>query len=70
MISIGEQTAKVDEVAEKIAAYYEEQVDDMISGLSKMLEPVILVVMGLGVGGLVAAVMQPIMNLTDVGKSL
>jgi len=35
-----------------------------------MLEPVILVVMGLGVGGLVAAVMQPIMNLTDVGKSL
>jgi len=70
MISIGEQTAKVDEVAEKIAAYYEEQVDDMISGLSRMLEPVILVVMGLGVGGLVAAVMQPIMNLTDVGKSL
>ncbi len=70
MITIGEQTAKVDEVAEKIADYYEEQVDDMISGLSKMLEPVILVIMGVGVGGLVAAVMQPIMNLTDVGNAL
>ncbi len=70
MITIGEQTAKVDEVAEKIAEYYEEQVDDMISGLSKLMEPVILVVMGLSVGGLVAAIMQPIMNLTDVGKAL
>ena len=70
MITIGEQTAKVDEVADKIADYYEEQVDDMISGLSKLLEPVILVVMGLGVGGLVAAVMQPIMSLTDVGNAM
>lgn len=70
MITVGEQTAKVDEVADKIAEYYEEQVDDMISGLSKLMEPVILVVMGVSVGGLVAAIMQPIMNLTDVGKAL
>jgi len=70
MISVGEQTAKVDEVCEKIAEFYEEQVDDMISGLSKMLEPAILVVMGLSVGGLVAAIMQPIMSLTDVANAL
>ncbi len=66
MISVGEQTANISEVADKIADFYEAQVDDMIGNLSKMLEPVILVVMGLIVGGLVAAVMQPIMNLTDV----
>ncbi|MFA6528684.1 MAG: type II secretion system F family protein [Candidatus Gracilibacteria bacterium] len=70
MITVGEQTAKVDEVADKIAEFYEEQVDETIKGLSKMLEPVILVVMGVTVGGLVAAVMQPIMDLTDVGKAL
>lgn len=70
MITVGEQTAKVSEVSEKIADFYEEQVDDMVKGLSKLLEPFILVVMGLAVGGLVAAVMQPIMNLTDVGNVL
>ena len=70
MISIGEQTAKVDEVAMKIAEFYEEQVDETVKGLSKLMEPMILVVMGLVVGGLVAAVMQPIMNLTDVGNAL
>ncbi|HAU39943.1 MAG: type II secretion system protein, type IV pilus assembly protein PilC [Candidatus Peregrinibacteria bacterium GW2011_GWF2_43_17] len=70
MISVGEQTAKVDEVCEKVAEFYEDQVDDMISGLSKMLEPAILVIMGLSVGGLVAAIMQPIMSLTDVADAL
>lgn len=70
MITVGEQTAKVDEVAVKIAEFYEEQVDETVKGLSKLMEPIILVVMGLVVGGLVAAVMQPIMNLTDVGNAL
>ena len=70
MITVGEQTAKLDEIADKIAMFYEEQVDETIKGLSKMLEPVILVIMGVTVGGLVAAVMQPIMNLTDVGQAL
>ncbi len=54
----------------KVAEFYEDQVDDMISGLSKMLEPAILVIMGLTVGGLVAAIMQPIMSLTDVANVL
>lgn len=70
MITVGEQTAKVDEVAVKIAEFYEEQVDETVKGLYKLMEPIILVVMGLVVGGLVAAVMQPIMNLTDVGNAL
>ncbi|MBU1019335.1 MAG: type II secretion system F family protein [Patescibacteria group bacterium] len=70
MITVGEQTANVSEVADKIADFYEEQVDDRVTNLSKLLEPIILVVMGLVVGGLVAAVMQPIMSLTDVGNVL
>lgn len=68
MILVGEQTANLSEVATKIAEHYEGQVDVMVSSLSKLLEPVILVVMGGSVGFLVAAIMQPIMALSDLSS--
>jgi len=68
MILVGEQTANMSEVSYKIADYYEEQVDTMVSTLSKLMEPFILVVMGLVVGFIVAAIMQPVMSLSDVSS--
>jgi len=68
MILVGEQTANISEVSSKIADYYEMQVDTAVGALSKLMEPIILVVMGGGVGFIVAAIMQPIMALSDVSS--
>ncbi|MFT7184458.1 MAG: type IV pilus assembly protein PilC [Oceanicoccus sp.] len=70
MITIGEQTSNLTEVSTKIADYYEDEVDTAVSSLSKLMEPVILVVMGAGVGFIVAAIMQPIMALSDLSGAL
>lgn len=66
MIAVGEQTAQLDVLTNKIADYYEEQVDNYVKGLMKMLEPVIMVVIGVVVGGMVAAIMLPIMDLASL----
>ncbi len=66
MIAIGEQTAELHKVAGKIADYYEDEVDQMASNMSKLLEPIIMGVMGVVVGGLIVSVMQPIFSLLDV----
>lgn len=68
MVLVGEQTANLSEVSSKIAAHYEDQVDTAVAGLSKLMEPVILVVMGGAVGFIVAAIMQPIMALSDLSS--
>ncbi len=70
MILVGERTANVTEVANKIADFYEDEVDNSVSTLSKLMEPVILVVMGASVGFIVAAVMQPIIALSDLSSSV
>ena len=66
MLEVGEATAQVDEIAAKIAKFYEEEVDTAVAGISKIIEPIILIVIGLSVGAVVAAIMLPIMRLTDL----
>jgi type IV pilus assembly protein PilC len=68
MVLVGEQTANLVEVCNKIADFYETEVDNMVSTLSKLMEPIILVVMGGTVGFVVAAIMQPIMALSDISS--
>lgn len=67
MISVGEQTAQLDTITQKIAEYYEDEVDTVVQGLSKALEPVIIVVLGAVVGVIITAIMLPIIQLADVG---
>lgn len=66
MISVGEQTAQLDSIVGKIAEYYEEEIDVTVASLSKLLEPMLLVVLGVVVGGIVAAIMLPIIQLTTI----
>ncbi len=66
MIEIGEQTAHLDVVTEKVAALYDDEVDAMIQGLTKAFEPILLIMIGLVVGGMVAAIMLPIMDMSNV----
>ncbi len=67
MIEIGEQTAHLDVVTEKIANLYDDEVDSMVKGLTKTFEPVLIIVIGIVVGGMVAAIMLPIMDLSNIG---
>jgi type IV pilus assembly protein PilC len=70
MILVGEKTANIVEVSGKIADFYEDEVDNAVASLSKLMEPVILVVMGGVVGFIVAAIMQPIIGLSDLSSSI
>jgi type IV pilus assembly protein PilC len=66
MIEVGEQTAQLENVTLKIAAFYDEEVDNVVKALTKIMEPLIIVIIGVTVGGLVAAIMLPIIQLTNI----
>ncbi|MEK7544862.1 MAG: type II secretion system F family protein [Patescibacteria group bacterium] len=68
MIQVGEQTAHLETVCEKVAQFYDDEVDALVKGLTKAFEPIMLIVIGIVVGGMVAAVMLPIMDLSNVGN--
>jgi type IV pilus assembly protein PilC len=66
MIQIGEESGTLETMLTKIADFYEADLDQMISYLSKMLEPLIMVILGVVIGGLVIAMYLPIFKLGDV----
>jgi len=70
MIDVGEKTAQLGEITEKVAEFYEEEVDTAVAGISKIIEPIILVIVGLTVGTVVAAIMLPIMKLANLSGAL
>ena len=63
MIAVGEETGGLDEMLLKIADFYEEEVDVAVAGLTSVLEPIMIVVLGTVVGGMVIAMYLPIFNL-------
>jgi type IV pilus assembly protein PilC len=65
MIKVGEQTAQLDMILQKLATFYEKEVDSKVDTLSSLLEPVIMIILGLAVGVLVAGVLLPIYNLAS-----
>ncbi len=66
MIGVGEQTGALDTMLAKIADFYEEEVDDAVEALTAMIEPVLMVFLGVTVGGLAIAMYMPIFSM--VGK--
>ncbi len=64
MVRVGEETGKMDEVLERLAGYFEEESENSVRNLTTALEPIILVVLGAGVGILVLSIIMPIYNLT------
>lgn len=65
MSGVGEETGKMDEVLERVAIYYEGEVDNLVKGLSSALEPIILVMLGTMVGFLIVSIITPIYKLTS-----
>ncbi len=67
MIRVGEQSGAIDGMLEKVAGYYEEEVDNEIKNLSTTIEPVLMVVLGAVVGIVIAAVLLPVYGLIGSG---
>jgi type IV pilus assembly protein PilC len=66
MIAVGEESGSLDEMAGKVADFYEADVDAAVDSLSSLLEPLIMVILGVLVGGLVVAMYLPIFKLGAV----
>ncbi|WP_028469317.1 type II secretion system F family protein [Neptunomonas japonica] len=66
MIAIGEEAGSLDMMLDKVAAFYEEEVDNAVDNLSSLMEPMIMAVLGVLVGGLVIAMYLPIFQLGNV----
>lgn len=64
MIRVGEETGKMDEVLTRLSVYFEEDSENLVRNLTTAMEPIILVVLGAGVGVLVLSIILPIYNLT------
>lgn len=66
MVAIGEEAGAVDDMLSKIATIYEAEVDDMVDGLTSLLEPMIMAVLGVVIGGLIVAMYLPIFEMGNV----
>ncbi|MBK1613093.1 type II secretion system protein F [Rubrivivax gelatinosus] len=66
MASIGEESGSLDHMLGKAAEFYEEEVDDMVKGLSSLMEPFIIVILGVLIGGIVVSMYLPIFKLGAV----
>lgn len=66
MVAIGEESGSLDDMLSKVADFYEEEVDNAVDALSSLLEPLIMVILGTVVGGLVVALYLPIFQMSAV----
>ena len=66
MIAVGEESGSLDEMSSKVADFYEEDVDNAVDNLSSLLEPLIMSILGVLVGGLVVAMYLPIFKMGSV----
>jgi len=66
MTAIGEESGSLDEMLSKVATYYEDEVDNMVDSLTSLMEPLIMAVLGVLVGGLIIAMYLPIFQLGSV----
>lgn len=66
MISVGEETASLDEMLNQVADLFEEEVDIMVEGLTSVIEPVLIVFIGLILGAIIVALYLPIFELVNV----
>jgi len=66
MIGVGEQTGQLEKMLGKIADFYDEQVDAAVTGLTSMIEPLVIAFLGVVIGGIVVALFMPIFKITEL----
>jgi len=65
MVKVGEETGKLDEMLNKLSEYFEREAEYTVKNLTTAIEPIIMVILGLGVGFIVFSVIIPIYSLTN-----
>ena len=66
MVAIGEESGALDSMLSKVADFFEQEVDDAVEAMSSLMEPIIMVVLGTLIGGMVVAMYLPIFKLGAV----
>jgi len=66
MINVGESTGALDAMLQKIAEFYEDEVDNMVANLTTLMEPLVILFLGIIIGGLVISMYLPIFKLGSV----
>ena len=66
MISVGETTGALDAMLQKVADFYDDEVDNAVGAMKQLIEPIMILVLGTLVGGLVVAMYLPIFKLGSV----
>jgi type IV pilus assembly protein PilC len=65
MITVGEQTGEITNILEDLAMFYEEEVDQIMQNLPSIIEPLLILILGFGVGGIAIAIIMPMYSLTS-----
>lgn len=65
MVAIGEETGELDSILVELAEFYEEEVDQIMENLPSIIEPLLILVLGVGVGGVAVAILMPMYSLTS-----
>jgi len=68
MVAIGEETGRLDQMLEKIADFYDAEVDNMLKGLASLVEPIMIVGLGIMVGFIAISVITPIYSLISAAQ--
>ena len=68
MMAVGEETGALDEMLDKIADFYDQEVEATVDALTSLIEPLLIVVMGVVVGGMVIALYLPMFNIIKLVK--
>ena len=66
MMTAGEQTGKIDAMLERVADFLDEEIETTLSGLTALIEPLLIVFLGVVVGGIVIAMFLPIFKMTEI----
>jgi type IV pilus assembly protein PilC len=67
MVSVGEQTGRIDAMLANLAKFYSEDSDTKLKGMTTLIEPVVMVILGVGVAFLIFAILVPIYNISSIG---
>jgi type IV pilus assembly protein PilC len=63
MMAVGEETGALDSMLSKVADFYDQEVDDTVGAITSLIEPMLIVVMGLAVGGILICLYLPMFNI-------
>ena len=65
MLSVGEKTGRLDEVLDKVSSFYGREIENMVANMTHLVEPFIMVIIGVAVGGMVASIILPMYNMAS-----